>query len=84
MATPKTNDPMQEMVSVHVPKITGEEPMLLVGLNGKLYNIPRGKTSMVPKPVADIIAMSDRNAGIADEYSERGKALLNQVQGAPV
>lgn len=50
MATTKN----EERVEVFVPRgYANEEPNLLVGVNGKNYLLPRGKTSMVPKEVAD-------------------------------
>lgn len=85
MATVKENtfkDPMMEKVSVHVPKIPGEDPMLYVGLNGKGWNIPRGKTVEVPKPVADIIAQSQACMSVADEYTAQKQKLMKVVQGA--
>ena len=75
-------DPMMEKVMVHVPKIPGEDPMLYVGLNGKGWNIPRGKSVEVPKPVADIITQSQICASIADAYTEEKQKLMKVVQGA--
>lgn len=80
--TPKA-DPMQEKVSVHIPRASGEDQNLVVGLNGKLWIIPRGKTSEVPKPVYDIIKQSERNADIAHGYSDNQQEIAKKVQGAP-
>ena len=80
---PKTN-PKEEMVSVFIPKVSGEDPMFFVGLNGKNYNIPRGKTVQVPKAVADIIDMHNRTVEYMEKQKEEKKKLMHQVQGAPV
>ena len=63
-------DPMQEMERVFVPRVSGEDKTLFVGLNGKGWNIPRDEYVEVPKPVADIIIASQRNARIARDYAE--------------
>ena len=43
----------ENWVKVHVPKgFANEEPMLMVGINGKNYLLPRGKESLVPPAVA--------------------------------
>ncbi|MCQ2418792.1 MAG: hypothetical protein MJ085_03295 [Clostridia bacterium] len=63
-------DPMQELVEVYLPKATGrEENFVFVGLNGKGYQIKRGETVKVPRPVYDILAASER-------ASEKQEAFL--------
>ena len=43
-----------ERVSVYVPRErTEEDPNLFVGINGKNYLVPKGKTSQVPQEVAE-------------------------------
>lgn len=61
MANIKGNDPMKEKVPVFVQMVSGEESSLFVAVNGKGYQIPRGKQVEVPKPVAEIIDNSQRN-----------------------
>lgn len=54
-------DPMQQLVEVYLPKATGrEENFVFVGLNGKGYQIRRGQSVMVPRPVYDILEASER------------------------
>lgn len=83
MAATKT-ETKQEMVSVFIPKISGEDQMFFVGLNGRNWIIPRGKTVEVPKSVANIVNMHNRMVEHKDEYSDEHKKLMHQVQGAPV
>ena len=71
------------MVSVYVPKISGEDPTLFVGLNGKSWSIPRGKRVEVPADVARIVEESERNAQIADEFSDVKRKEMDIIHGAP-
>ena len=43
----------EDWVTVHIPKgFANEEPMLMVGINGKNFLLPRGRQSLVPPAVA--------------------------------
>lgn len=54
-------DPMKEFVQVRLPRATGrEEDTLFVSLNGKGYNIKRGTTVRLPKPVYAILVERER------------------------
>lgn len=81
MATVKTSN--ADMVSVYIPKIPGEYPTHFVGLNGKSWNIPRGKRVEVPVDVARIVEDSEKNAQIADEFSEEKRKDMDVIHGAP-
>lgn len=54
-AEPEPEMPQEEeKVSIYVPRISGNtDPNLIIVLNGKNYVLPRGKTSVVPKAVAE-------------------------------
>jgi hypothetical protein len=80
MATVKNAEP--RMVSVFVPKVPGEDPILWVGLNGKAWSIPRGKRTEVPVDVAEIVYQRDTNTQIADEYAARKHEEMKIVHGA--
>lgn len=86
MATTKTEaKPVnKEMVSVFIPKMSGEDQMFFVGLNGKNWNIPRGKSVQVPKAVANIVEQHNRAQETLDKYREERQKLMHQVQGAPI
>lgn len=71
------------MVSVYVPKIPGEDPTLFVGLNGRSWSIPRGKRVEVPEDVARIVEEAERNAQIADAYSDEKRREMDIIHGAP-
>ena len=46
--------PDKERVAITVPKgYANDEPNLLISVNGENYLLPRGKTSVVPKFIAD-------------------------------
>ena len=54
-------DPMKELIPITLPRATGkEENFVFVGLNGKGYTIRRGQDVAVPRPVAEILAESER------------------------
>lgn len=77
MATAKTEAP--KTVSVYVPKVAGEAPILWVALNGKSWSVPRGKRVEVPVDVAAIIHRRERNMQIADEYAEEKRNELEAM-----
>ena len=83
METGKKN-PMNEMVSLHIPKQSGEDRSVFIGLNGKGWNIPRGVTVEVPKPVAEVYYSAMANASAADKYSEEKQRDMAVIHGAPV
>lgn len=77
-------NPMKEMVSLHIPKVSGEDRCVYIGLNGKAWSIPRGVTVQVPKPVADIYYMALKAAEARDKYIEAKQKDMTVVHGAPV
>lgn len=53
MATNKTNN-ADERVEIFVPKgYANDEPNMLIAVNGVNYLLPRGKSSKVPKHIAE-------------------------------
>ena len=72
----------EEKVTVFVEKESGEPPMLFVGINGKNWQIPRGKSVQVPKSVADMVNARQRMKRFRDEYSSRQQELSKEIQGA--
>lgn len=61
-------DPMQDMVTKVIPYArAGQQQNLWVCLNGKGYNIPRGKAVELPVPVWEII---DRMMAAERKYEE--------------
>ena len=69
-------DPMKQYVSVYLPRASkSEQNFVFVSLNGKGYDIMKGQQVRVPRPVADILAesnrMTDRQMQYQDEVSKR-------------
>ena len=62
---------VKKTVSIFVPKVAGEAPSLWVAINGKSWNIPRGKRVDVPEEVAAIVYRRERSMQVADEYSDK-------------
>lgn len=53
----------KEMVELYIEPMRGnEDQCVVVGINGKLWLIPRGKTSMVPPEVKEEYERSKRAA----------------------
>lgn len=69
-ATKPTVSAKEKRVDVFVPRgHAGEEPFEIVGVNGVLYKLPKGKTSSVPECVAK-------------EYYRAQNAMANYDEGA--
>ena len=62
-----------ETETVFIPRVSGEDPCVFVGLNGRSWQVPRGQKVEVPKPVAAIIAESERSARYAEAYASAAK-----------
>ena len=72
--TAGTSKNREEMVEVRLPKAPKtEQNFQFVGVNGKTFQVPRGKTVNVPKPVAEVLANSEAARQAAEEY-ENGLA----------
>ena len=73
-------DPMKELTTVYLPRATGkEENFVLVGLNGKVWKIMKGVPVQVPRPVAAILAESERAEKRADDWDESQKSKMFQA-----
>lgn len=57
---------------IFIPKgYANDDPNLFVSVNGKNYILPKGKTSSVPKHVAEEIKRSLKAQEIQDENAEK-------------
>ena len=64
----------EEREEVFIPRGTAnDDPNLFVSVNGVNYLLPKGKRSLVPKPVAEEIRRSQR---AAEKQDEKIDALL--------
>lgn len=85
MAEKKNAACVEDMVTIVVPREPGTvgDDMYFVALNGKAYNIPRGKPVQLPAPVAAVyyesIAAQDAAFMHIDEFQQE----MRTVQGAP-
>lgn len=74
----KTEKASQERVDIYIERAMGnDEPNLFVSVNGVNYVLPKGKTSSVPKHVADEIERSRKAQRMLDENIDR---LLKAAQ----
>lgn len=69
-------DPWQHKVTVLLPKASdGDQNFVLVGINGKNYQVPRGKRVQVPKPVYDVLSRSEHAQMISERYNAEQAAV---------
>lgn len=69
---PIAEEPKEEKVEIFVPKgYANDEPNLFIGVNGVNYILPKGKSSKVPKAVADEFYRSQKASEIRDSNSEK-------------
>ena len=66
-------EPAQEKkVEIFVPKgYANDEPNLLIGVNGVNYLLPKGKTSKVPKHIAEEFYRSQKAQMKLDEHIDQ-------------
>lgn len=75
MAT--TTKTTEDRVDLYVPKgAANDEPNLVIGINGKNYVLPRGKTSKVPDFVK---AEYDRSVAAQEKYDATVDELLEKA-----
>ena len=75
MATTKNDG----RVEVYIPRgAANDEPNLIVGVNGVMYVLPRGKKSMVPPCVKAEIDRSFAAQNIMDEHVDELLQKANQ------
>lgn len=82
--TKKTEKPVKagrDIVTVLIPKEGANTASLFVSVNGKGYNIPRGKSVRVPRSVAEVLARRERAMKIEEDYLAKQVANSNVIQG---
>lgn len=74
MAEPK-NKATEDRVDLFIDRGNGDDPNFLISINGVNYILPKGKTSRVPKFVAEEYWRSREAQNTADETIDRLIAL---------
>lgn len=64
----------EKRVELFIPRESGDAQ---IGVNGKMYLLPKGKTSLVPPEVAAEYRRAQAAAGKAEESKE---TLMNQTK----
>lgn len=73
----KVYDPWTDMCTVFLPKGNpGEADFQYVGVNGRMFQVPRGRQVQVPRPVFDVLAYSDA----AKDYTDRFDKVNENVE----
>lgn len=82
----QATDPWQETRTIFLPRgSTREQNFILVGVNGKRYQVPRGKSIEVPLPIYErLMIMQEAEAKAYDlrkaVQDETDNATLKRVQ----
>ncbi|MGN1419217.1 MAG: hypothetical protein ACI4W6_07795 [Acutalibacteraceae bacterium] len=68
--TKKKIDPWNEKEEIFVPRLANckEQPDLIASVNGRTFQIQRGKKVEVPKPIAEVIKRSLEAEEKADDF----------------
>ena len=70
-ANTTTSTKQADYVDLYVPRgYSGDDHNLIIGINGKLYVLPRGETSKVPPEVKEEYERSQRAQSAFDKKSE--------------
>lgn len=83
-ATKAPINPMDEKEIVFIPKVSGEDDSVWVGLNGKSWSFPRGEKVEVPEPVAEILYQSENAKRAQEKYIRQQQELMNSTFNNPV
>lgn len=72
--TTKTVEPKVNIATLRVPVLLraaedGEQNFARVVVNGKTYQIPRGKQQLIPRPVYEVLARSEHAKLITRAYN---------------
>ena len=74
----KTTKKKDARVEVHIPRgAANDEPNIAIGINGKLYVLPRGKTSKVPPEVK---AEYDRSIKAQEALDSRKDEMIAKAK----
>ena len=82
--TAKQVKPEAPEVEVFLPKVAGEAPFQYVAVNGRAWQIPRGKKYTVPAYVARVLERAQQAQEAADRFSAEEQKKMQEIQGAPV
>ena len=64
-------DPWKDMVSITLPRAgKGEEQSQFVGVNGRYFQVPKGKTQLVPRPVYQVLVSAQHAREEAEDRAQ--------------
>ena len=77
---PAKKSEKNERIELFIPKgNSNDEPNHLISVNGKNYNLPKGKTSKVP---LEVYAEYERSVRAQQKYDETVDHLIEQTKHA--
>lgn len=76
VAKTKRMDPWKQMVSIFLAKAAdGDQNFVKVVINGRLFQVPRGKRQLVPKPVYEVLSRSEHAKNITELYDAQNVSV---------
>ena len=72
-------DPFQELVRFKLPIIKGEREDVLVGVNGKFWQIKRGEYVDLPRPVFEVLENQEKMEKQAAILEQQLEQQINNI-----
>ena len=64
------NTKAEDRVELFVPRGNDDDPNLIISVNGVIYLLPRGKSSRVPRFIAEEYYRSQAAQGVMDQHMD--------------
>ena len=78
--TPEAKNPFEETVRIKLPIIKGERTDVMVGVNGKFWQIKRGVYVDIPMPVYEVLQHQEEMELQASMLEEKLAEQLEQMK----
>ena len=76
----KPEEPYQKTVKVKIPRVKGQREDVMVGVNGKFWQIKRGVYVEVPMPVYEVLQHQEEMEAEASELEDQLEEQLKQMK----
>ena len=72
-------DPFKELVKIKLPRVKGQRYDVMVGINGKFWQIKRGVYVNVPRPVYEVLQNQEEMELQAAQLEEQLEAQADKM-----
>lgn len=76
---PKVEEPKEELISIMIPLIPGEDPDETVIINGYVTKIKKGETVQVKKNVAEVLENKYQQQKLAEKNRQKFKQQVQEL-----